>query len=140
MKKILLMCLIALGIMFISCNNTQLQPLEETEPESETVINSPFNVFDEPKDFNGHSFYEVFQTIGEYEGLANCLGDIVYIVYNEPIYDGLRIEETKTKKFKLVGTYTYYTVEDKRKVVPVIMLIDDMGKPKEETTIENLFM
>lgn len=139
MKKILLMCLIALGMMFISCNNKQLETIEEPETKIET-FNSPFNVFDEPKDFDGHSFYEVFQTLGEYEGLANCIGDIVYIVYNEPIYDGLRIEETKTKKFKLIGTYTYYTIEDKRKVVPVIMLIDDMEKPKEETTIKNLFM
>lgn len=139
MKKILLMCLIALGMVFISCNNKQLETTEEIEPKTENYVN-PFNRFDEPKDFDGHSFYEVFQTLHEYEGLASCVGDIVYIVNDEPIYDGLRIEETKTKKFKLVGTYTYYTVEDKRKVVPVIMLMDDMGKPKEEPTIENLFM
>ena len=29
------MCLIALGMVFTSCNNKQLQPLEEPEPKTE---------------------------------------------------------------------------------------------------------
>lgn len=120
MKKILFMCLIALGMMFTSCNNSETNYDDLITKETY----SPYNKFDSIVEFDGHSRYEVFQVLYENEGLAEFIGDVVYIVSETPIYDGLEIRETENKKFHIMGTYTYYTVEDKRKVIPVIMLLD----------------
>ena len=124
MKKILFMCLIALGMMFTSCNPPEIQPLHNYDDLTTEETYSPYNMFDSIVEFNGHSTYTVFQVLYENEGLATFINDVVYIVSETPIYDGLEIRETENKKFHIMGTYTYYTVGDKRKVVPVIMLLD----------------
>ena len=131
MRKILFMCLIALGMMFTSCNNSETNYDE---------IHSPYyNEFDSIVEFDGYSSYRVFQVLHENEGLAECLGDFVYIVSETPIYDGLEIRETENKKFHIMGTITYYTVEHNRKVVPVIKLYTVEDKRKVVPDIEELF-
>lgn len=129
MKKILIMCLIALGMMFTSCNNSETNYDDLITEE----IYSPYNMFDSiidldvnrGRDGKGHVSCEIFQTLHEKEGLAKMWSyDVVYVVSETPIFDGMDITETDTKRFKIIGTYTYYTLEDKRKVVPVIMLLD----------------
>lgn len=120
MKKILIIFLMVFGMAFTSCNNSETN-YDDLNTE-ETY--SPFNRFDSIVDFDGNSRYEIFQVLYENEGLASYAGDVVYIVSETPIYDGLEIKETESKKFHIMGTYTYYTVEDKRKVVPVIRLFD----------------
>ncbi len=76
---------------------------------------------------------EIFQTLGEYEALARTRNfDVVKIVTdNETYYDGKKL----SGKFRLIDTYTYITVSDNVKTIPVYTRIDDnvgsdIGKTK----------
>ena len=112
MRKTLIYFLIVLGILFTSCNRS-----------------GSFTRFDTITGFDGYDSYEIFQVLHEKEGLASWLGnsnaqDVVYIVSDIPIYNGMRINEEEGRKFKMLGTFSYKTVWGENLVIPVIMLFD----------------
>lgn len=80
-----------------------------------------------------YSHFEIFQTLNKYEALARTRNfDVVKIVTeNETYYDGKKL----SGKFHLIDTYTYVTVENNIKTIPVYTRIDDnigsdIGKTK----------
>ena len=112
MRNILFAFVFILGISFTSCNRS-----------------GTFNKFDTITEFDGYDSYEIFQVLHEKEGLASWLGalyteDVVYIVSDTPIYNGMRIKENEKQEFKMLGTFSYKTVDGENLVVPVIKLCD----------------
>ena len=112
MRKIFIAFLIVLGISYTSCNRS-----------------GTFTRFDSITEFDGYNSYEIFQVLNEKEGLASWLGnsyaqDVVYIVSDMPIYNGMRIKETEKQEFKMLGTFSYKTTSGEKLVIPVIKLFD----------------
>ncbi len=112
MRKILIIFLLILGITFTGCNSS-----------------GTFNKFDTVTEFDGYDSYEIFQVLHEKEGLASWLGsnyteDVVYIVSDAPIYNGMRIKENEKQQFKMLGTFSYKTVGGENLVIPVIQLFN----------------
>ena len=113
MKKVLITILVVLSILFTSCNRS-----------------GTFNRFDNITEFDGKDSYEIFQVLHEKEGLASWLGyyswtqDVVYIVSDRPIYNGMRISESEKQEFKMLGTFSYKTNSGEKLTIPVIQLFD----------------
>ena len=131
MKKYkgLLMCLIAIGFLFASCNNSLTDSLELTEYAKQFHFN-----IDTTKTYDMN--IKVFQSLDDCECLAQeCSNDllelyngqVLYYVSPDLVYDGKIIKE----KAYLFGTYHYVSNDNMNRVVPFYCEISQYKKNVE---------
>lgn len=132
MKKIVfLICIVAMGLLFNSCNNSNQTSTNEKvtediiEPEYppeliEMANQYHFNI-DTSKTYDID--IKVLQSIGDFECLAlECsdkrnkwyFGQLMYYWSSDMVYDDKIIKE----QAYLIGTYHYLTQDNTKKVVP----------------------
>lgn len=119
MNKILVMCFIAIMLIFGSCSNKGNEK-QKYEPQ--------FSFFNEPKDIDfldSFECYEVFQTYKDKYGLAEGLmyGPELVLLETEGCYDGLEVcsDEDKTI-FKAIGTFKYMSNDSVIRTIPIVKL------------------
>ena len=127
MKRVLFMCLTALGLVFYSCNNSA--PSSKSVTKDRLEPNYSPELIEWAKHYHLNidttKIYDidirVFQSLGDYECLAYEYGGygaydgkVLYYWSADMVYDEKIIKE----KAYLLGTYHYTTKKEIRKVVP----------------------
>ena len=141
MKKALFMCLVAFGLVFYSCNNTNQTSKNESVNKEDIEPNYPpelvemanqyhFNI-DTTKTYDLD--IKVFQSLGDYECLAHentdrrykwYNGQLLYYWSSDMVYDEKIIKE----KAYLLGTYHYVSRDSTHRVVPFYCNIEAYKK------------
>ena len=145
MKRILLLCFVACGLLLSSCNNTTSS---NKSSKSETVADNELVEYYPPELIEWAQQYhlkidttktydmdiQIFQSLGDYEGLGNekssflYNGQLLYYVSNDMVYDEKVIKE----KAYMMGTYHYTSKDSTYRVVPFYCSVDAYNENRDK--------
>ena len=128
---------VAFGIYFYKTSNTQANPENTTETETQSEIEG-VTMFEEPGEIFDEKSFEVFQVIApdgalvrgknkEYRGLNIYNGPVFLLVNSQEkyYYDDEIINVPTGKVVRQIGIYQYPTRDERYKTVPIVEILDE---------------